>query len=127
MKTSNVIVLGLLGFWFLNQMNKQTVGGGVDTPGSFFQYPGSSDPIINPVSGSKFSSSVASTDSVSLDLKPRSFTSPSRFVGVTYDKGNTIGVLDRAAQQSVTVQEAMKRATNPFISALKSPFKLTGE
>jgi hypothetical protein len=112
-----IIGLGALAFFMLSKKADSTGDG----QASYFTYGTTNNYITNPVSGTKFGTNVLDAQNPSIDLSPVSFQDSNRFVGVTYDKGATVGVLDRAQQQSIEVPEAVKRANNPFIQALASP------
>lgn len=116
MKTSNLLLLaaaGVAAYYLFSNRSGSTPPVGDTTPmtapatNNYFQYFGTSE------QGSKSNPIDVMTTSIS--LSPVSFSSPKRFVGVTYDAGKSAGVLDLAAQQSITTGEASKRAANPFL------------
>ena len=58
----------------------------------------------------------------SLDLSQRSAGAIDRFVVVQYPGASSPGVLDRFQQQSITLQEAIKRQNNPFAGNQAVPY-----
>jgi hypothetical protein len=113
MKDNTLLLVGagVLAYFLLAKNSSADTGGSIPS----FQYDKAPTVITNPTTGTKFNSNV--TEPSKINLSPVSVTSPNRFQGVTYDSGHSVGVLDRAMQQSITVNEAQKRANNPFLLA----------
>lgn len=123
MKTSTIILLGI-GAYLLYKatsgngyVDNSGYGSGGGTPGqmhtTFLETQRAQQESL---SGGK--TNPIQVINTSLDLSPVSHVSPDRFSVVQYTGSRKIGVLDRAAQQSIEYLTAVKRAANPFSSAL---------